>query len=302
MQNTASTAIPAFTSELSDLTSELSDLPNATPNVSASDEDDEPEDESLSGPQRYYSPARVVAETHKFWRSGTRRRRGYTFQRFLEGYLLEQTRKGRPMGSRSRQVVLSLKTPSIRKRLEAAGVRLQFDDDENQEIADVAAVRDELLALMKEPAFGKFKPGSFSPPGGEPCAVKDVCNTLWIDSALQESWDTIEKKAPGLQKFLTGTLTNQRTGRKSYDATKTDGPFKHVGRAYMIIAILLGVYAPVNSNFLPMSIGIYLHASGVPRQVIDTLHRLGVCPAYQVVMSELKGMDTLTRTDSPNSH
>ncbi|KAI2473770.1 hypothetical protein F4781DRAFT_378764 [Annulohypoxylon bovei var. microspora] len=283
-QHDSNTAIPPLTSELS---SELSDLPNTTPIVSASEEENESENDD----DPFLS--HIVSDTEKFWEDKRQDRVRYGFKRFLENYLL--TQNNYQFGSRVRYLREVLQNPLVRKRLSAAGIQLQFSKAKAKEWnADVPTFHHELSSLSPQPCFGRFDPEAFMAPGEGPCAVKDVCDTDWIENSLQEAWPQIQANCPGLAKFLSAALTNQRSGRKSYNTeASTHAPFP-VAKAYMITALFLSCYAP-RSNFLPLSIGMYLHSNGVQKRVITTLALFGVCASYQSIMGNLDQMAKQSR-------
>ncbi|KAI1647509.1 uncharacterized protein F4817DRAFT_336894 [Daldinia loculata] len=280
-----STAVPPPTSELS----ELSDLPDTIPDVSDSEEEDDLESDltQTCDPRS----ERVAADTLSFWRR--KRSRERTFKRFMEGWLLGKTADNKASGARLREMVRAFKDPKIRERLGTVGIRIQFvgeEDKEEDKGGDkdiVPDLRDELSALVLQPAFSKLEPKSSNKPGDTPCAVKDIYNADWINSAIQSSWTEIQATSPKLSAFLTTILSNQRAGQKSYHDAKIDTTFSNEARAYLIVTLFLGAYAPKQSNFLPLSMGIYLHSNKVPRRVIDTLARFGICSGYKSIMRQL---------------
>ncbi|KAI0846081.1 hypothetical protein F5Y00DRAFT_244861 [Daldinia vernicosa] len=280
-----STAAPPLTSELSEL-SELSDLPDATPNVSDSEEEEE-SDTDPTQPCDAMS-AKIAADTQSFWRR--KRRRGHTFERFMEGWLLGRSADNKLSGRRLHQMVRVLKTPKVRERLGKAGIRVQFagEEEDKEEAKDIVPdLRKELSALVLQPAFSKFEPKSFNKPGDTPCAVKDVYNEDRINSAIQSSRTEIQVTAPKLHAFLTAILANKRAGQKSYREAKIDTAISNEARAYLIVTLFLGAYAPRRSDFLPLSMGIYLYSHKTPIRVIDTLARFGICTRYKATMKRL---------------
>jgi hypothetical protein len=54
-------------------------------------------------------------------------------------------------------------------------------------------------------------------------------------------------------------------------------------RVYLITAIICRCRARGTANFLPKTLGIYLHGSGVKRRVIEVLAGLGICDSYQPI-------------------
>ncbi|KAI1204052.1 uncharacterized protein F4807DRAFT_466077 [Annulohypoxylon truncatum] len=275
-------------SPLPDPTSELSDIPTITPTVSAFDENDTDEDDTDPIPlNERPSPDQVVDETIQFWHNKWRTR-AYNIERFLEGCILSRS------GSRTRAVNNVLKKPSIQKRLEELGIRIQFKDDADREIADISAFRDELSALLSQDSFSKFDPEAFKAPDEGPCAIKDVCNTEWIENSFRQAGSQILAKSPRIAAFLSAILANQRADWKSYNSGKANASFP-VARAYLIMALILNSQAPYRSNFLPHAIGIYLHSSGVQRRVIETLARFGISSGYKAVTKQLKRMAEQSR-------
>ncbi|KAI2472834.1 hypothetical protein F4781DRAFT_382062 [Annulohypoxylon bovei var. microspora] len=97
----------------------------------------------------------------------------------------------------------------------------------------------------------------------------------------------MQAKSPRLDKLLSEVLVNQRAGREWYKRAKPD-PSIPIAKAYMITSILLHAYAAQQSNFLPQTVGIYLHNSGVQRRVIETLSEFGVCTSYRTTMNQLE--------------
>ncbi|KAI1136734.1 hypothetical protein F5Y05DRAFT_390715 [Hypoxylon sp. FL0543] len=299
-----STSLPASSSE-------LSDLQDSTPSISSSEEEDEEpseedeEPESESSSESSDEQSRRMAEktasaTLAFWES--KRRHRYGFRHFLKGYLLTRTRKNRKPGQRICSVVRALRTPSVRRCLEKAGVQLRFKGEANSQIVDIPAFRKELFALKSESAFGHFEPEALTAPGADPRSVKDVCNATWSDEALESAWSQIQAKSPKIGAFLSDVFAARRAGRPSYKPTQVENPFqRHVPRAYMVASLLLSASGS-HSSLLPMSLGIYLHSSGVPRRVIDTLSRFGICRTYKSVLDETKrtAKGSLVNTGSLN--
>ncbi|KAI4868855.1 hypothetical protein F4820DRAFT_90303 [Hypoxylon rubiginosum] len=199
-----------------------------------------------------------------------------------------------------RQVRKVLKKPLVRRRLEDAGITLQFkEDDKDPEITDVSAFRDELLALSFQPAFGKFDLEAFRKPGEGPCNIKDVYNADWIASSLEQASSQIKDTSPRLFAFLSALLANQRVGRKAINEGKGDASFP-IAKAYIIMALFLGAYAHNRCNFLPQSIGIYLYHNKVQSRVINTLARFGICPGYTTIMKLLEQMADQSRAHLSN--
>ncbi|KAI2616281.1 hypothetical protein GGR54DRAFT_610251 [Hypoxylon sp. NC1633] len=281
------TPLPPFTSDLTDL--------DITSTVSASEEEQEesePDRHEASEPNRQESDEdqqswkTIVAETRHFWRANWRRKFG--FRKFLKGWILESSADGRQFRGRVPDLCSVLKDPLVRRKLEDCGVQIQFKGEE-PEIGNPAVIRRELIALSKnQPAFGKFNPQRFSLPGNGPCSVREVCSTEWIENALRESWPQLLQQSPNLGAFLTAVLSNQR--QHPSKPSRPNAEFPHAKRACMISALLLGAMAPSTSSFLPMSIGIYLHNSGVPRQVIETLASFGVSVSHGRLLDQLKKM------------
>ncbi|KAI1765121.1 hypothetical protein GGR53DRAFT_281964 [Hypoxylon sp. FL1150] len=275
-------------------TSELSEIVDSTPVVSESESDDEDvefeegEDafgDSARGRENVLFCEKIARDTQGFFRH----KRRYNFERLFVGWICGRDTKNRPSGPRMAVLRRVLKAPLVQQRLQDAGIRIQFaEEDATREIAGVPALRSELLSLKSEPAFSTFNPRSFIPKGSTDCEVKDVCNTQWIERALSEAWSQVEARSPRIVSFLSKVLINQRANRPSYRGDKSFD----TTRACLIIAVLLNAIAPSQSNFLSRVIGIYLHSSGVPRRVIDTFSKLGVSASYTTVLSELEKMAT----------
>jgi hypothetical protein len=226
----------------------------------------------------------IARDTEEFWKRKRRHSYHYNFKRFLEGYLLSEpnNRRASHRFSTLRQV---LEKASAQERVQSAGIQL-LDKNAKGWTADVPAFHKELSALSSQSAFTRFNPKAFRAPGEGSCTVEDVSNTDWIENSLQEAWPQIQAKCPGLAKFLSEALSNQRSGWKSYNTdSKTHLPFP-VARAYMIAALFMGSYA-AQSNFLSVSIGIYLLRNGVQKRVINTLAQFGVSASHSVVAGQL---------------
>ncbi|XXH00080.1 hypothetical protein Hte_006422 [Hypoxylon texense] len=231
---------PPSTSELSEL-SNLSDITFA-PIDAASEEDEDGEGDVNALPEdkipedKRLPPNTIVKDTLEFW-DKQKRASGYTFERFLEGWLLGLNSRNRRSGPRMRVMRRVLKKPSIQQRLSEAGITLQFKEDK-KDLVDVPAFRSELLALSSQSAFGKFDPEAFRTPGTGPCTAQEICNTEWVDSSIREASAQMKDKSPRLTEFLSSVLTNERIERRSYNRGKADPSFP-VAKAYMVTALLL---------------------------------------------------------------
>ncbi|OTA52934.1 hypothetical protein K449DRAFT_402313 [Hypoxylon sp. EC38] len=292
-------------------TSELSDPPNTTPSISDEDEevedeemeDEEMDDEDVEDEDRATERRNetVAAETQRFWRA--RRRRGFNFEHFMEGWLLGRMANNRQRGSRLVQFIRVLKKPSIRERLAMSGIRFELNE-EDRKLVDVPATRKELSEVMKKPAFGKFEPDQLIGAGDGLRSVKDVYKDVgWLESPLQNAWPQLQEAAPKIGAALESILANQRDRQKPDGADEDNASFSREARAYMIVTLLLGAYASNRTNFLPFSLGMYLHSNGVPRRVVDTLARFGICPGYRAIVKQidLVAKQPRVRTGSPGS-
>ncbi|KAI2609797.1 uncharacterized protein GGS25DRAFT_486344 [Hypoxylon fragiforme] len=290
-----------------DLSSELSSPPSSplqlpqqntlntnvshdTPNNPPSDDDIETESNTKRDYTKYKLPLNTVVDnTVEYWRTQSHVF-GYGFERFLEGWLSYQTDNPRNSGAKLRSVVKVLRKPHIIARLKTVGVDIQFaknnseDEDDNsisQEVDKVSSMlRKEFSLLISQPAFNTFSIESFINSADGECAVKDVGDVEWINDALTKSWPQIQVKAPTLARLLGQILIRERAEWNSYQWNSTFP----TSTAYLITSVLLHSFAPRRSTFLLSTIGLYLHNSGVPRRVIDTLARLGISSSYKVVM------------------
>ncbi|KAI1773743.1 hypothetical protein F4818DRAFT_443048 [Hypoxylon cercidicola] len=128
---------------------------------------------------------------------------------------------------------------------------------------------DEFGKLRTQIAFGTVDPQGFNRPDNDNCTVRDVCSTEWLENTLELSKTQLQTQSPILYDFLSIILTNQRPDRGG----GLGDSFK--ARSFLIAALLLNAFSPKTSTFLPIMIGIYLHNSGVPRRVIETLAVFG---------------------------
>ncbi|KAI2634146.1 hypothetical protein GGS26DRAFT_32315 [Hypomontagnella submonticulosa] len=268
------TPLPLFTSERSEL-SELSDL-GSTPIASVYEEQQEENE-----PQ--WEPSLVVTETVRFWQN--RWRRNFNFESFLTGWLLERTERGFRHRSRLSGFVDILKDPAVREELRVGGVRIQFDDeDESVHPEFVSALRKEFIKLRTGTAFGTFNPEVFNRSEEDHCNVEDVCSTQWLEDVLGRSKDQLQTKSPMLYALLTQLLANQRSDR----GPGSEDPF--TAKTYLVSSIILNAFSPKASTFLSTMIGIYLHNSGVPRRVIESLAVFGVSASYYTILNHLHEM------------
>lgn len=274
--------------------------------------------------QKRYSDTDILGDTKVFWdKKGYKY--GYKFETFFKAWLLERAPSGRHWaGSRLQSLRRILNDPAVRERLSEAGIEFKIDGEKKQEMADTNAFRHELLALVTEPAFKAFDPRGVDLPdvipqgvsqldadanpdadddddddnsniNNENSAVRDARSRQWIDRALRDAWPRLQVKSPKLAAFLTSVLHNKRNARPPrrnvFDAplyNTSDDSCNYPTRAYMIASLMLGAIAPRQSTTLPMSIGLYLHNTGVPRRVIETLARFGVCSGYKPILKQRK--------------
>ncbi|KAI8956995.1 hypothetical protein F5Y11DRAFT_341236 [Daldinia sp. FL1419] len=287
-------------SELSSLPSSPLQLPDQNtlntnfshdiPNNFSSDDDNETKSNTKRNFNKYKLPLNtIVNTTTDFWQTKSNIY-GYSFERFLEGWILSQTSDGRNSGPRIRSVANVLRKPHIQARLKTIGIDIQVlenngknKDDEaiSQEVDELSSIlRKEFSLLITQPAFSTFDVESFINSADGECAVKDAGNVEWIDDVLIKGWPQILVTAPTLARFLGQILIHERAEWNSYERN-SEFP---TSTAYLITSILLHSFAPRRSTFLPSTIGLYLHSSGAPRRVIDTLARSGVSSSYRVVM------------------
>ena len=310
---------PAAPSRIN-LTSELSQLDDPTPVVSdaerqpdqnEADEAIDDDDSSAAADGQEDTEEEpdpendIVEETLRFWRS-----RRSSFPVFIKQWATRRRAGGRRYsGSHTYQLLAILRDPEVRARLHTAGLDLHFSGEEQAKV-EPDKLRQEYSILMRQSAFSQFNPADFDIDGdkglgrgsdGKPSAetVKDVCGTQWIDSALRHSWSQMEECSPKLLQLLTTLTVRERGNRPSYSGLKAGDTSHTRARIYMIATSLLNTFAPSRSNFLQKVLGIYLHSSGVPRRVIDTLARFGVCSAYRPTLKLLDKLASQSEVGSP---
>ncbi|OTA99299.1 hypothetical protein M426DRAFT_325279 [Hypoxylon sp. CI-4A] len=167
------------------LTSELSELRDPTPSLSGWEEDEDSAGRIVDATDQ---PSSIATDTIQFWRQ---KRSGYTFERFLEAWILEKTANDRKGGTRLHKLSQVLQKASVQQRLSAVGIRVFVGDQAQPNTFEVSSLRKEFPLLVTQPAFGKFDPFKFTAEGQGPCSVEDVCNTDWITSAIRDNWPEV---------------------------------------------------------------------------------------------------------------
>ncbi|KAI1090398.1 hypothetical protein F5B19DRAFT_494455 [Rostrohypoxylon terebratum] len=144
--------------------SQLSALNSPTPTLSSLEDEDleEASDEELTEAEALDGNSREAAimaeETLAFWKP-------------------KKTSSGQAGSTRMRAFMDALREPTIRGRLEAAGVKILFKGEDQAGVVKVDDLRTELSSLVHEPAFGQFAPQRFTASGDGPCTVKEVSDT-----------------------------------------------------------------------------------------------------------------------------
>ncbi|OTB14261.1 hypothetical protein K445DRAFT_319429 [Daldinia sp. EC12] len=261
---------------------------NLSENSDAKFDNNSNNDKNIQTPDQVSS--RIAEETNKFWRRRRLRGKRYGLKSFMESWLLGKTTSNNRSGSRAREMARVLRSPHIRERLSEIGVRMYFEEEE-KDIPYINDLRKELSRLASKPAFKNSDHALSSiEPGNGPGAVSEIRHGDWVNSAVENSWSQIQEASPKLAGFLTMILGHQRSSQKSYLAKLDNSHFHNSARAYMMTALILGAYRSKTCNFLPLTIGMYLHSNGVQSRVINTLAQFGICPGYKAIKKRREEM------------
>jgi len=98
---------------------------------------------------------------------------------------------------------------------------------------------------------------------------------------MNQAVDELKNKAPLLYQTLDNLMTAHR-------GDYTRGKDLHQYRAVILSSILCFTHAAKTSNYIPSSLGIYLHGNGVKRRVISTMAGLGLCTSYNTILRNME--------------
>lgn len=133
-----------------------------------------------------------------------------------------------------------------------------------------AICKDEIRCLTNTKPFSRYTPGA-------PITDFD------FGSASQVILDI----APTWSRIIQLCLQNQRGHQSSYSGLGTE---KLNRRLFMITVMVCFSHSHKMANAFPSSLGVYLHSSGVPRRVLETLAGLGICHGYHHINHLLQGI------------
>ncbi|KAK6954037.1 hypothetical protein Daesc_003999 [Daldinia eschscholtzii] len=281
----------------SDLDDKFDD--NLSDNPDANFDNNSNNDENIQTPDQVSS--KVAEETSKFWRRRRWRGKRCGLKSFMESWLLGKTTTNNRSGSRAHEMARVLRSPHIRERLSEIGIRMYFEEEE-KDIPYINDLRKELPRLASKPAFKNSDHAlPCIEPGNGPGAASEIRHGDRVNSAVENSWPQIQDASPKLAGFLTTILGHQRSNQKSYLARLSSDHFHNSARAYMVAALILGAYRPKTCDFLPLTIGMYLHSNGVQSRVINTLAQFGICPAYKTIKKRREEMSS-SQGRVPSTH
>lgn len=98
---------------------------------------------------------------------------------------------------------------------------------------------------------------------------------------MNQALDELKNRAPLLYQTLENLMTAHRD-----DYTRSED--LHQYRAVILSSILCFTRAAKTSNYIPSSLGIYLHGNGVKRRVISTMAGLGLSVSYNTILRNME--------------
>jgi hypothetical protein len=98
---------------------------------------------------------------------------------------------------------------------------------------------------------------------------------------MNQAVDELKIKAPLFYQTLENLMAVHRD-----DYTCSEDLHRH--RTVILSSILCFTYAAKTSNYIPSSLGIYLHGNGVKQQVISTMAGLGLSVSYNMILHNVE--------------
>lgn len=288
-------------SELHNLTSDFdrlhgsSDHPPQDPSEPSYSAVDSSTDESSDSEPEIPIPSDVdidiASQTIRFWEQKRRGGKASGFAGFLRSLIQHRTTDGSKLNTRTvSELRRGLLHVDVVRRLRKAGIEVvdtRAKPDNVPRALLTTTIQAELKHLRECASFKTFETSKYG--GTGPTTVEDICKSDALEANIRAAWNSIKKEAPALLLFFFGTMQNARYNQPSFKGrTKSVEEFR--GPIVMIIAMIIYQSSPVSCNNLHHSIGMYLHSSGVPRRVLDTLARVGVSSRYTPVLRAMKGI------------